>query len=561
MPTQEVKINVTTSGAAEAERKFSGIGKTIQGIAWTAAGIAAARFAGEVVNISAKAEGVERAFKRIGGIKELANLRAATKGTVSDLELMTQAVRASNFEIPLEQLATLLKFAQVRALETGQSVDYLVDSIVMGIGRKSTMVLDNLGITASKLKEHLHGASLESKSVGEVSEIVGKIAAEALSKAGDQALTTSERIGQMGANWENLKKKIGDGIISITLKAGVDKALPMASNLISALDAPTGEELRAEADARIQAKHEKRSQELLNNVKAIQSEIKSLQAIKEQLESGASDAFIEKLEKENTQYIKLVADMDMYKGRLQEIAAQEEKTRKDAVSKEYWDAYALYVANIDAEVAAKQRLAEFEAILAERRGAAIVPLIIEIDEIERMTASVNQFGEAIALLPVPEVNLDVTNQAIDEIEAKFYNLSMIAQQVLGGALQQAFRKGTFSARQFGNIIGDMLARLAAQAVVFLILNAVTGGGFGKFVSMGKFLGFKAEGGPIEPGRPYIVGERGPELIVPKQSGFVLPQVPSGTNLTVNINSPITDRQFVRNYLIPEIQLAVKNNMA
>jgi hypothetical protein len=107
----------------------------------------------------------------------------------------------------------------------------------------------------------------------------------------------------------------------------------------------------------------------------------------------------------------------------------------------------------------------------------------------------------------------------------------------------------------------MLARLAAQAVVFLILNAVTGGGFGKFVSMGKFLGFKAEGGPIEPGRPYIVGERGPELIVPKQSGFVLPQVPSGTNLTVNINSPITDRQFVRNYLIPEIQLAVKNNMA
>lgn len=33
---------------------------------------------------------------------------------------------------------------------------------------------------------------------------------------------------------------------------------------------------------------------------------------------------------------------------------------------------------------------------------------------------------------------------------------------------------------------------------------------------------KAEGGPIEDRKPYLVGEEGPELVIPKQDGFVIP---------------------------------------
>ena len=36
------------------------------------------------------------------------------------------------------------------------------------------------------------------------------------------------------------------------------------------------------------------------------------------------------------------------------------------------------------------------------------------------------------------------------------------------------------------------------------------------------ISYRADGGPIESGRPYIVGERGPELVVPNQSGTVIP---------------------------------------
>jgi hypothetical protein len=38
----------------------------------------------------------------------------------------------------------------------------------------------------------------------------------------------------------------------------------------------------------------------------------------------------------------------------------------------------------------------------------------------------------------------------------------------------------------------------------------------------EFGGYRAEGGPVMPGRAYIVGERGPELIVPQMPGQVVP---------------------------------------
>lgn len=48
----------------------------------------------------------------------------------------------------------------------------------------------------------------------------------------------------------------------------------------------------------------------------------------------------------------------------------------------------------------------------------------------------------------------------------------------------------------------------------------------KLRSAGKsalaYVGARAEGGAVESGKPYMVGEKGPELIVPKQSGTVVP---------------------------------------
>jgi len=49
--------------------------------------------------------------------------------------------------------------------------------------------------------------------------------------------------------------------------------------------------------------------------------------------------------------------------------------------------------------------------------------------------------------------------------------------------------------------------------------------------------FRANGGPMSAGSPYIVGERGPELVVPNQAANVVPNDQlSGGNFTINISA-------------------------
>lgn len=134
----------------------------------------------DMAELQGKAEGVGRAFRRAIPDADLLlrRLRESTHGTVSDLTLMQRTLRAANLGIPVRDFGTLLEFATLRAQQTGESIDYLVDSIVTGLGRKSTRVIDNLGISVVRVKEALGGVSLEAASVGEVTAAVVRIANE-----------------------------------------------------------------------------------------------------------------------------------------------------------------------------------------------------------------------------------------------------------------------------------------------------------------------------------------------------------------------------------------------
>ena len=104
--------------------------------------------AAEGVEMAQAADGVTHAFRQLDDGHILDNLRKATKGTVTELDLMKAAVQAKDFRIPLEDLGKYLQFAQLKAQQTGQSVEYMTNSIVTGLGRKSVMILDNLGISS-----------------------------------------------------------------------------------------------------------------------------------------------------------------------------------------------------------------------------------------------------------------------------------------------------------------------------------------------------------------------------------------------------------------------------
>lgn len=166
------------------------------------------QFGKELFNIAKMAEGVSVAFYKIATASDLKNLKNSVHGTVSELELMKRAVQANNFGIPVRELGNLFAFATKRAQDTGQSVDYLVDSIVMGIGRKSPLILDNLGISAVQLKSKLHGVGLETASVGDITKAVGEIAQESFRKTGDIIETVGIKAQRFGATWDNVKQKL-----------------------------------------------------------------------------------------------------------------------------------------------------------------------------------------------------------------------------------------------------------------------------------------------------------------------------------------------------------------
>jgi hypothetical protein len=187
--------------------KFNMVGGALAG-AFAVNGIQ--QFVTETSKLAGQVDGVRAAFNRMAPDGMLQDLRKATRGTVSDLELMQNAVKAGNFGIPLKEMGTLLEFASRRAQETGESVDYLVSSIVTGIGRKSPMILDNLGISTSRLKAEFKGASVEAQSIADVTAAVAKIAKEEMSKAGTATITAADAAAQVTANMTNLQAAIGE---------------------------------------------------------------------------------------------------------------------------------------------------------------------------------------------------------------------------------------------------------------------------------------------------------------------------------------------------------------
>lgn len=165
-------------------------------------------FVTESSQLAAETEGVARAFDRLNAPELLDNLRTATKGTVSDLELMKQAVQFNNFGLPVEKLGIALEFARQRAADTGQSIDYLVQSIVTGIGRQSPLILDNLGINAKRVADRF-------KETGNFAEAAFAIIQEESAKSGKSLDTFSEKQARMNANIQNFKSRIGGYINAV----------------------------------------------------------------------------------------------------------------------------------------------------------------------------------------------------------------------------------------------------------------------------------------------------------------------------------------------------------
>lgn len=149
-----------------------------------------------------------------------------------------------------------------------------------------------------------------------------------------------------------------------------------------------------------------------------------------------------------------------------------------------------------------------------------------------------------------------TNSEVDESIGKLSKLGEVSKQIFGDLstavdgwkhrFVDSLLAGKESFKSFVSSILKQLAKLALKKAVFSILDAIGGKLFPDFFGSGK-----ASGGPVLGGRPYIVGEQGPELFLPSSGGKIIPNHRlngSGrggnvieVNANVNINGGNVDR--------------------
>ncbi len=141
-----------------------------------------------------------------------------------------------------------------------------------------------------------------------------------------------------------------------------------------------------------------------------------------------------------------------------------------------------------------------------------------------------------------------------------------ASEMVGQSFENAFMsiaEGTMTAKDaFKSMARDIISELYRIFVVKQITGMIQSA-VGLMGGPNPFA-FKAIGGPVQSDKPYVVGERGPEMFVPSRSGSIVPNNKLGggggvvVNQTINVTTGV--QQTVRAEvmgLMPQIAEASK----
>lgn len=148
----------------------------------------------------------------------------------------------------------------------------------------------------------------------------------------------------------------------------------------------------------------------------------------------------------------------------------------------------------------------------------------------------------------------------------------------GGAIERgllrAVRTGKFGFEDLKRTVLAVMAEIAAAALrsgigAIMGRGAQDGGGglLGLGTSLlGSVLGLpgRATGGPVSPGRAFLVGERGPEVFVPTSSGMVQPVAGGGARdvrVSIQVNAPAGENGRLLSRSARQVARAVRSALA
>tara|TARA_R100000231_G_scaffold135883_1_gene110679 strand:- start:4 stop:1332 length:1329 start_codon:yes stop_codon:yes gene_type:complete len=138
-----------------------------------------------------------------------------------------------------------------------------------------------------------------------------------------------------------------------------------------------------------------------------------------------------------------------------------------------------------------------------------------------------------------KIVIDTQQQIVNNAEHLSSNFQKIGRSIASG-ITDNLSAAIMQTKSLGDAAKSILNDLSSTLIklgVNTILGGLTGGAGGIFGSL-PMLKF-ANGGRPPVGKPSIVGEKGPELFVPKRSGTIIPNDKLGggsTNINVNIDA-------------------------
>ena len=162
-----------------------------------------------------------------------------------------------------------------------------------------------------------------------------------------------------------------------------------------------------------------------------------------------------------------------------------------------------------------------------------------VDKLKQIKTLVEEGGMSFAQA-FDEVNRRAAalKEKVDPMKDVFEQMASTVATTFSSAFDAAVDGTENLGMALQNLGLDLLKTISKMLVMYAIAQALgaLGGndGIGVFSFLAKAFGFepRAKGGPVTGGTPYIVGERGPELFVPKGSGTIVPNDRLGGGVTV-----------------------------
>ena len=517
MPTKKLNIIVNQKGARQASSQMNSLGSSIAKTVGTYIGLGAA-----VVKVTSFLKDSVKLY----GIQEQAEKKLATAIGYRSSALLRQASALQKMSVYGDEaiigvqasIGAFIKDEQAIKMATKATLD-MAAALGMDLKSAGDLVAKTLGSTTNALSRY----GIEVKGAVGSTERLISLSTGIEGFWGGQAKAMSEttlgRLKQFSDAWSDLKEKIGLAIVeNLNLKLAVENLTKLIDGRIHLLGR---EENAWEGSVKV---HHRAKEEA---DKAAAAELKRQKIILANKEAYA--AYIKKIEDEAIAREQAIRFQQKY---IQQLA-RENGLHLDAIAPEPGDRMA----------AGMERIFAFD----EATGKWITKLVQAKKELHE-----------ISTIPVDKP-IDNANQSNKELITDLETAQMVSNTFFaiwsaGSERQRRETKAWALMAAYVNTAAGITKAFAEYGWPKGLIPAAAIAAAGA-AQINSIQG-REYGGPVSKNQPYIVGEAGPELIVPNQDSFVIPNNQLG-GVIINFNGSITDRRFVQSYLIPEIKKAVQ----